>query len=279
MVNIGLIGAGSLGSALALRMHQRGLKINAIVSKTGSRAETLSEKVQCRSAGTNIELLKDSNVIFIAVPDSQIPDVAERLLPISYRAKTVTFAHTSGTLTSSAFQRLKEINTSKMYIASVHPMQTFPRKIVWNKERLANHFENIYFGVEGEAAALKNIGKIIKQIGGQCVRIPKKFKALYHMGGVFSSNFLLAILHMSKNLYAHADINEANTIKILMPIIIQTLKNMKDFGIDAALTGPASRNDSVIIKRHLNQLAQFEPKYRKVYRDLTKICYQIAAQK
>lgn len=278
-LSIGLIGAGALGNALAQRLSDKGFTVSAIVSRTSRSARLLASKTKCKIAGIDFSLLRECNFIIITVPDSQIRHVGKKLQNISFRHPETTVVHTSGTLTSSTLGKLKQNKRHNIYVASMHPMQSFPKKKLWNKETLAKHFRNIYFGIEGDDAALRIIKKIVSTIGGRTVIIPKEKKALYHMGGVFSSNFLVALLYSTRNMYAQIGLDENQTFDILFPIVKQTLENVKTDGVAVSLTGPALRKDRAVIQSHLRELESLGSNYQKIYRELTSICYIVAASK
>ncbi|MBL7995340.1 DUF2520 domain-containing protein [bacterium] len=274
-LKIGLVGAGAVGVPLALLLRHKGFNIHAVVSRTSRAAAALAAKVQCAAAGSDFTLLTDCHLIFITVPDSQISAVAAKLQKVHFQNRKVIVIHTSGTHTSLSLAKLKESDSTRVYMASMHPMQTFPRKMNWTKNTLENHFENIYFGIEGDSAAYPVMTEIILTLGGRCLKITAAQKTLYHMGGVFCSNFLIVLLYISEKIYAKMGLKKNEPIDVLLPIIIQTLNNAKVKGVAASLTGPAERNDVRVIENHLRTLKKFYPKYAKAYRELTGICYEI----
>lgn len=262
---------------MALQLRQKGFNFHAVVSRTSRTARKLAAKIQCASAGSDFNLLTDCNLILITVPDSQIQTVVTKLQRVYFQDREVIVIHTSGTQASSSLAKLKQNNkTSRIYTASMHPMQTFPTKMIWNKESLENQFKNIYFGIEGEATTYPVITRLIRNLGGRCLKISSEQKALYHMGGVFSSNFLIALLYISKNMYAHIGLKEKKSVDILLPIITQTLNNVKNNDIVSSMTGPASRGDRAVILNHIKMLHSIGSNHLKLYKELTRVCMEIA---
>lgn len=275
-LKIGLVGVGAVGVPLALLLRQKGFNFNAVVSRTSRNALKLAAKIQCAAAGSDFNLLTQCNLILITVPDSQIQTVVTKLQRVCFQDRKVIVIHTSGTQAAASLAKLKAADSSKIHIASMHPMQTFPRTMKWTKNTLDNHFKNIYFGIEGDSFASSVMTRIVIKLGGRCLKITDEQKAQYHLGGVFCSNFLVALLYISQNIYAQIGLKKKTSVDILLPIIAQTLKNVALNGVDASLTGPAERNDVRVIKNHLHALKKSNQKYLNVYRELTKVCYLIA---
>ena len=56
---------------------------------------------------------------------------------------------------------------------------------------------------------------------------------------------------------------------MLFPLIQRTLQNVKEFGLEKALTGPIARGDIATVRKHLDAL-QDDPGAREVYLALGK---------
>lgn len=272
---IGIIGAGALGQALAQRMYQSGYTVSAVVSRSTVSAKKLAVKTKCLNFGTDFMLLKNCNVVIMAVPDAAIRPVAKKLTAIPFTHSKMIIVHTSGTLTSSVLSDAKKNRKSSVFTASMHPMQTFPRKINWNKKKLTDQFDGIYFGIEGDSFALKHIKKIILALNARLIIVPENKKTLYHTGGVFASNFLVASMHIVKSMYDEMGLNEKKTIAIMYPIIRQTLKNITERGTRYSMSGPVARKDFKTIAHHRKVMKRFNPDYEKAYKALTQILFSI----
>src|SRR5688572_7929128 len=87
MLRFGFIGAGRLGTALALRLHDLGYPITGIFSR--SNAESLARQVDAPILTTP----PLADILFLTVPDGEITNVAAQLAETSYSGAVV---HTSG---------------------------------------------------------------------------------------------------------------------------------------------------------------------------------------
>jgi predicted short-subunit dehydrogenase-like oxidoreductase (DUF2520 family) len=278
-LRIGLIGAGALGTAMAYRLHQKGFDVTSIISRNEATVRRLGLKINCARTGKNFKLLDTCNFIIIAVPDAQVKSVAKTIKQIPFQNSNVILVHTSGSLNAVSMKRRNQNSRSKLFSASMHPMQSFPAKMKWSKRALENHFRNIYFGIEGDAAAIPIVKQLVKNIGARSLIIPNKKKELYHMGGVVTSNFMVALAHIAMKIYEKIGLNEKTTLQLLRPIMFQTLENLQQLGIADSLTGPVVRNDLSTISNHSRILKQLNPDFQNVYKDLTAICFRITKHK
>lgn len=141
---IGFIGAGKVGSSLSRFFYEyyvhKGinlLALSSIYSKHVTSAnETISllKKISCNQATACIpkvansiaELVKNSDFIFITVPDSVISFVDEELYLLGKEAlKDKLLVNCSGVLSAiSAFKKSSELTDT----VSLHPMLAFNSK-------------------------------------------------------------------------------------------------------------------------------------------------------
>ena len=100
-------------------------------------------------------------------------------------------------------------------------------------------------------------GEIAGDLGSKLLIVNKNKKIYFHIAALCDSNFLIAILKLAENqLYKTIEPRDAVTpdIKIMLPLIRQTLENVEARGVDASLTGPAQRKEIGIILEHLAHL-------------------------
>ncbi len=151
--------------------------------------------------------------------------------------------HFSGLLSSTVFPKSKNI-----YRGSIHPFATFP-DIVLPPTR-----NKYYLFVEGNEHALRAIKRIFAERYFSIRKLKGCQKTKYHLLGVFSSNLLVglvwAICGLAKDIgWTKKEINE-----VIMPIIEETLHNIRGKGLNNALSGPLERGDIEVIKKHLSTL-------------------------
>ncbi len=259
-MNIGFIGAGKVGCSFGHYLKQQDLPIVGYYSR--SKSSSLYAANLTRSSPLDFdELVKRSNYIFITTPDDEISNVWNKMLSYDLEGKFIF--HMSGCLSSSAFTGCKD---KKAYCYSLHPMYSFAGKN-------SSNLENTIFSIEG-----KNIEKIedfLQKTNINYFVIEEKSKPLYHAAAVFVSNYLVSLAKIAENLLVKCGLNKAQCVDAIYPLIESTLRNIKEKGIDDALTGPIVRGDIQTIEKHLNSVDE----YSAIYKDLGIIALEITKSK
>jgi len=262
-MEVALIGAGRVGTAIISK-----LKRDKIIGvwDIDKRAERRSYKVlNKRYRPLSLEeLVKRAEVILIATPDREIERVYEEIEPLLERGKTLI--HFSGALSSNIF---KKRGIGK---ASVHPVQTFPS--------IKSSIEpGIYFILEGNPKGIKIAKDLVETMRGRDIVLSPESKPLYHIMCVAASNFLVGILNFAMELGKTLKLKPQKTVRILSPLIEQTLRNIKEFGSVKALSGPIERGDIETVERHILSLKRFAPQFIDFYISLSSYLLSIARRK
>ena len=253
MKNITLIGAGAVGRSIALALFYRGYQLLGIYSQSGRTAQNIGKRVKAKDFGLLEELKEKPRIIIIAVKDSEIRSVVNFLSRQFVSLSGVTVLHTSGVLSSSELNPLRRKGAS---IGSFHPMQTFPQKNISGKE-----FENSWIAIEGDKKAISTSRKISSILKAKNFVISANNKILYHIAGVFASNYLVTILFVVEQIARRAKIQPENLWKIFLPIINKTITNVATTSPKDAITGVIERKDIAMIKQHLGALNSHKLKH------------------
>lgn len=246
MKPVTIIGAGAVGRSIALALFYKGIAIDGIYSLSGKSARTLGKKVRSNHSGVLDRHSIMSRLIVVAVPDSAIRTVAGTIGRILPSMKNRTVIHTSGACSSDELHGLKKRGGST---ASFHPMQTFPRS-------KATRLKGIWIAVEGDTRARAQCSALAKILDARTFTISKEAKVLYHMAGVFASNYFVTLLSVVEKLAAESGIPPSLIWKIYQPIIGQTLRNVVGSSPGSALTGPIARGDTVTVMKHVRALSK-----------------------
>jgi predicted short-subunit dehydrogenase-like oxidoreductase (DUF2520 family) len=247
---VAIIGAGNLGSALALALHQAGYAIDAVIARArggslrnGSpkKAQKLAKLVGAR-ASTDLSVVR-AELIWFCVPDTEIARSAKSLAEkVEWQGRVAL--HSSGALTSDELDALRKRGAA---VASVHPLMTFVRG---SRPSLAR----VSFAVEGDAAAVRVARRVVRDVGGREYSIRKKDKAAYHAWATFASPLFTALLATTEQVAALAGVNRKAAKQRMIPILLQTLANYAAFGAAGGCSGPIVRGDADTVKRHLRVL-------------------------
>ncbi len=199
-----------------------------------------------------------ADVVWLCVGDSAITSLAKSLSNMREWRGTVVF-HSSGALTGAALSPLRRAGAA---VASVHPMMSFVH------EGAEATFE-VVFALEGQETALRVARKIVRDLGGESLKISAAKKPLYHTFGAFLSPLIVANLALAERVGERAGIPRAKIRQAIAPILATTIFNYITLGKDAAFSGPLARGDVDTVRKNLQALKRM-PEARAVYRALAR---------
>ena len=254
--HIAIVGTGSLGSSLALSLHNAGYAIDEIISRERveslRKARRLAARVGASAASVTRAQIR-AGVAWFCVPDGAIASAAASLVNAAdWRGKVAL--HSSGALTSDELSELRRRGAS---VASVHPLMTF---VPGSHPPLVG----VSFAIEGDRNAAQAARAIVQNLGGLPFSIGKRHKQAYHTWGMFVSPLLTALLAASERVAAAAGIHPSAARQRALPILRQTLTNYGTLGGAHSFSGPIARGDVETVKKHLRVLRAI-PEARNIY--------------
>ncbi len=261
---VAIVGAGKLGTALALALREAGYPIKAVMARSRGDSLRRAQKLAKQVGACASNDLSDARaeLIWFCVPDAEIARAAISLAKQTEWKGRVAF-HASGALTSDALCALRRRGAA---VASLHPLMTFVRGS-------RSSLKGVSFAVEGDTRAVHVARRVVVDLGGHVCSIRKQDKAAYHAWGTFASPLLTALLATAERAAALAGINRTAAKRRMIPILQQTLKNYAAFGAAGAFSGPLVRGDVDTVKQHLRVL-RGSPVAREVYSELARAALQ-----
>jgi predicted short-subunit dehydrogenase-like oxidoreductase (DUF2520 family) len=258
--SIAIVGAGSLGSAIAVALNKAGYHIAEIVTRplpaSRRRAQKLATRVGAKIAHS-VDPLR-SDVVWLCVPDREIRGCAERLARRGEWSGKIVF-HSSGALGS---RELRALQSRGAAVASVHPLMTFVAGVIPD-------LPGVPFATEGDVAAVRVARSIVRTLDGEAFAIKEKHKAAYHAWGAFTSPLLLSLWVTAERVAELAGVPRADARKRMLPIVRQTLANYAERGPDHAFSGPIIRGDVATLVKNLKALKRL-PEAKNVYLALAR---------
>lgn len=258
---IALIGPGNLGFALGRALHAAGYRIDEVIAR--DKPASLRRAVQlARAVGATARSLGDAKLtaalIWLCVSDDAIGVCARDLARRGgWKGKTVL--HSSGALSSALLAPLHRCGAAT---GTLHPMQSFVRSA-------PAEMRGIWFGVEGDAAAVRIGRRIALDLGGRVLRIEPRNKALYHALGSFASPMIVAVLALAEQVAREAGVPQHALRGLIEPILRRTVQNYVQRGPAAAFSGPLVRGDVSTVRAHLASLGRV-PGALDAYRALVR---------
>ena len=245
---VSIIGAGRLGTTLALALEGNGYSIQSLVARRAQSARRaagfLDKDVQVLGA-KQLRSLGPADVFLITTPDDQIAEVAEELSAISAKA---TALHTSGALSAEVLAPLRKNGWNT---GSIHPLISV-------SGTTDAGLQGAFWSVEGDRAALRVGKSIVRDLDGKSFSIRSEDKPLYHAAAVMASGNVVALFDVALEMLGQCGLPRKTARSILLPLIASTVHNLETKDPGQALTGTFARGDVETVKRHLEALKDNE---------------------
>jgi len=253
---IGLVGAGAVGPAIALRLIQAGWSVATVASSRLERAQNVASMVGAGCATTeNPEAARSADLLLLAVPDREIAGVAAEIATAGVVRGGTLVLHFSGALSSEILEPLRPVGA---VVGSIHPLQSFA-DLAAAVDRLSGTFL-FYEGDDPD-----RIREVAEDLGGRPMPIDPAGKVLYHAGAAAACNLAVAMIDLGIRLFGEAGIGREDALAALLPLIKGTVDNLSGVGLPDALTGPVARGDVGTVKGHLKAIREHCPEFLPAY--------------
>ena len=252
--NIGFIGAGIVGTTLAMNLYQKGIVVRAVASQSYSSAECLASLVpNCQAFANPQHVANTCNLVFLTVPDDAINSVASSVTWHQHQS----VVHCSG---AKPLDVLEPARAQGAQVGGFHPLQTFG-----TLERGSVNLDGTSFALEGEAPLLEDLKLLAQSLGGEHFEIPASGRALYHASAVMVCSYIVTLADSASKLWNGFGFDSLTALDALIPLMEGTLQSLKNNGIPQSLTGPLVRGDVETIRLHLETLWRQEPHLLPLY--------------
>ena len=257
-MKIGIIGAGKVGTALAIIFTRNGFNVLIASKHRGSANEAARIS---RAKSTEILDAAKADIVVLSVPDMEIVNAAKTIQPVVHKNQVVL--HLSGSLPYDIIQFLNS------HTGSLHPLKSFADPI-----DSAKTIKNTLFTFDGDNAAFDTLLPIIKKIGCKLVRINSADKPLYHLAAVLTSNYTVTLFDISEHILRHIGFSKGEAKEALMSLLKGVIYNIETKDAEGALTGPILRGDSNTVKLHIQNIT--DENIKTIYKSLAFATLKIA---
>ena len=264
---IGFVGAGAVGTALALALSQRGYAVRAAASRTHASALRLAARVPGVEACHDAQDVVDRcATVFLTVPDDAIADVAGALTWRHGQAAV----HCSG---ATPLDSLRAPRSQGALVGGFHPLQTFP-----SPESAARGLAGTAFGIEAAPPLRDELQRMAETLGGRPIDLRAEDRALYHASAVAVCGLVATLVGLSADLWS-GFATPGEGLRALLPLVRGTLESLERDGLPAALTGPLTRGDTTTVDSHLEALEAASPVLLPIYCRLALAALPLARAK
>ena len=245
-----LVGAGSVGTAVARLLQLRGNEPKAVSSRTSVSAERAASLLG--TSAVDLGRLPTVDVVLIGAGDSAIGEVAGKLQ--MDRGVVIHFAGAYG------IGPLQPLIERGVWGCALHPVQACP-DVDTAMERLPGSA----WGVTCTWPAREWAHRFVTdEVAGTPVDVSEGARAIWHAAAVSTSNGIAGLMAVGERLLASIGIPGPE--KVLGPLARGTVDNAIAGGGGAAtLTGPAVRGEAATIQRHLEAIKEEAPHLLEAY--------------
>ncbi len=268
MLKLGFIGAGTVGTALSVRLSSKGYQVIAVSSRSQTSARKLAQTVNgCRAFNNNQDVADTAKLIFITTPDDTIASVASEI----HWHTGQSVIHCSGADSTDILESAKKLGAR---VGAFHPLQTFA-----SVKQAIENIPGSTFAVEAEEPLLSTLKDMATALDGHWIELKANDKVAYHAAAVIACNYLVTLVKLATDLWQSFNIPQSQAIQALLPLMRGTIHNIDAVGIPQCLTGPIARGDTGTVKKHLDALQEVAPALVSTYRELGRQTIPVALAK
>ena len=263
-MKIGFIGAGKVGFSLGRYFTERNKCVSGYYSRNLNSSKEAAAFTKTKYYEKIDELIKESDTLFLTVPDGSIREVYSEIIQSDIEGKCLV--HCSGAMSSMIFSGISEKGARG---CSVHPICAVSDKFTGYQD-----LSKAYFTIEGKDVA--DVEELVRSCGNSVEVISAEDKVKYHAAAVYASNLVAGLYDVATGLLKECGLSEKFAAHALQPLFMGNAENITARGAVDALTGPVERADVITVEKHL---AALEGEEREIYRLLSSRLVDVAQQK
>lgn len=250
MINISIIGTGNVAYHLSNAcLNHKEINLNQLYGRKNKLPVEFNQSINYTS---DLESLKTHDLCLICVSDDQIEHVSNKIEAESHSI----ILHCSG---STSINVLKHHSN----FGVLYPVQTFSlgKKIDFNKIPIA---------IESNSNKnLKKIKEFAYLLSEKVIEASSEQRQSIHVAAVFTCNFANYMRIIADEILEKNNIDS----QVLDPLTEETAEKLKFLNPKDAQTGPALRNDTKTIEKHLNLLKDsgHQKIYKMISSEITKL--------
>lgn len=242
-----MLGSGNAATVLCELIKKGGHEIVQVVSRDEDHAMKLAKNFDATTASLKAPGFAEADIYIIALHDAAL-DHIENIPALS--GKFVV--HTAGSISINALK-----SCSYTY-GVLYPLQSL--------SKATDYLPDVPFLVAGNNQdVLQRVISFAKTLSTKVIEANDAERLNYHVCAVFANNF-------TNHLFAIAEKfceKERIEFKNLLPLITETIQRTATTSSSLTQTGPAIRNDTFTLNRHLQALS-VNPDMKYLYLKLTE---------
>lgn len=227
-----ILGAGNVATHLAVNLAGKA-HISQIYNHNIAGAQELAAKTGAEATDSLHELRRDADLYIISVKDDAISLLAEKL-----KGRGGLWAHTSGSVPMDVLSPISDT------YGVFYPMQTFSKDVDVDMSEVPLFIEG------SDSASSDELKETASLITKKVYDADSERRAKLHIAAVFACNFTNRLWDISANILKEIGLG----FDTMQPLVEAMLTKAVAVTPHEGQTGPARRNDTKIIQKHLDML-------------------------
>ena len=255
------VGLGPVGRALTAELVQAGHKPVWLVGRARKVERESARKLKAKLVKEFPEEIDNIDLVLLTLPTSAVASYAKELSRKAMPWKKLVVIHAAG---SYGIVPLEPLAKKGCGVAAMHPYQTFP------KSQHTVNARGITYGITGNRRGSAMASRIARDLGGVPLKIREQDRLLYHLSAILACTFVAANVEMAARVLRSIGVSERQALQAAIPIAGETIRNVKELGIRAAMTGPQMRRDKGLVEKQMLELRKRDPELAKLYNHISE---------
>ena len=245
-MNIVLIGTGNTATVLGRKLKKGGHNIVQVFGRDSTAASDLAYELDTESTNYWNVVNRNADLYILAVSDIAIEEVFQEL-----HLTDKMVVHTAASVSLDVLKGKTE------HYGVLYPLQSLKKEV--------DHLPDIPILIDAsDKRTLHLLDVLAHTVSDRVYVAGDEMRLKMHLAAVMVNNF-------TNHLYALVEKycrDEGLDFYLLLPLIKETASRLEDITPSRTQTGPAVRNDTATIEKHLVLLEKF-PQLKRLYEQFT----------
>jgi predicted short-subunit dehydrogenase-like oxidoreductase (DUF2520 family) len=245
--DIAVYGLGLAGQALVANLQRASCSVVTLHTRSPARAAAAST-ILGRPVAHGAVPVTTAALVFVAVRDGAIAEVADALVAGGCLPAGCTLVHLSGALPAQALARAARPD---LIAGAWHPLRAL--------RGAASELRGCFCALDGAPPALALLERLCLRLGCTWAHVDAARRPLYHAAAALAGNDVVALLDGALRALRQAGLDDVQARAAAVDLARSALDNLQDRPPAQALTGALVRGDDAVIASHLQALGGLDP--------------------
>jgi predicted short-subunit dehydrogenase-like oxidoreductase (DUF2520 family) len=259
-LDVGVVGAGRVGTALAVALSRAGHRVTGASAVSAASRRRVDRYLPGTPVMEPADVIGAADLVLLTVPDDALGALVSGLAATGAPLAGRLLAHASGRHGLAVLEPATRLGALPM---ALHPVMTFTGRPD-DVDRIAG----ISFGVTAPPQLRPAAEVLVLEMGGEPVFIAEEDRGLYHAALAGAANHLVTLVVQAADLLKRAGVAQPG--RMLGPLLSAALDNALRLD-DAALTGPVARADAETVASHVEALRAAAPEALGAYLAMARL--------